>query len=57
LLRMLQSLDQPPAVVGMSVRAEKRQAVLEAGADAFAYKGDPPDCLLSAIRTVSQEKG
>ena len=57
LLEMLRSLDQPPAVVGMSVRAERQQAVIEAGADAFAYKGDPPDRLLSAIRTVSHKRG
>jgi DNA-binding NarL/FixJ family response regulator len=50
LLGMLQSLDDPPAVVGMSIRAERRQAAMDMGADGFAYKGDPPDRLLSAIR-------
>jgi DNA-binding NarL/FixJ family response regulator len=57
LIGMLHSLEDPPAVVGMSVRAERRQAAMDAGADAFAYKGDPPDRLLSAIRTVFHKKG
>jgi DNA-binding NarL/FixJ family response regulator len=57
LLGMLQSLDHPPAVVGMSIRAERRQTALDAGADAFAYKGDPPDRLLSAIRTAYNQRG
>jgi DNA-binding NarL/FixJ family response regulator len=57
LVGVLRSLDHPPAVVGMSIRAAKRQAAIDAGADAFAYKGDPPDRLLSAIRTAFSRRG
>jgi DNA-binding NarL/FixJ family response regulator len=46
----LRSLDHPPVVVGVSVRAERRQIALDMGVDAFAYKGDPPDRLLATIR-------
>jgi DNA-binding NarL/FixJ family response regulator len=57
LLGMLQSLDDPPAVVGMSVRAERRQTAMDMGANRFVYKGDPPDRLLSAIWTAYNQRG
>lgn len=56
LLGAIKSLERPPAVVAMSVRAERRQDVLDAGADAFACKGDSPDQLLSSIRSVGRER-
>ena len=56
LLEMVKSLDHCPVVVGMSVRAEKRQTVIDTGADGFAYMGDPPECLLSAIRTAFNQR-
>ena len=37
------------AVIVLSGRPEARQAALTAGADSFVSKGDPPECLLSAI--------
>jgi DNA-binding NarL/FixJ family response regulator len=37
-------------VVFMSGREEQRQAALQAGADVFAYKADPPEKLLGLIR-------
>lgn len=52
LLGAIKSLEHPPAVVGMSVHAERRQDVLDAGADAFACKRESPDQLLSSIRSV-----
>jgi DNA-binding NarL/FixJ family response regulator len=55
-LALLRSLDRPPAVVGMSVRAEKRAAAMERGVDAFACKCDPPDRLLDAIRTAYRQR-
>jgi DNA-binding NarL/FixJ family response regulator len=36
-------------IIVLSGRAETRQAALEAGADAFVSKGDPPEQLLLAI--------
>jgi DNA-binding NarL/FixJ family response regulator len=54
LLGAIKLLDQPPAVVVMSVRAEKRQQALSAGADAFACKGESPEKLLSSIRAVGE---
>jgi DNA-binding NarL/FixJ family response regulator len=40
-------------VLGSS--AEDKQLAVSAGADAFVVKGDPPDQLLSAFRTVRQD--
>ena len=37
-------------VVFMSGNVELRQAVLQAGADVFAYKADPPEKLLRLIQ-------
>jgi DNA-binding NarL/FixJ family response regulator len=37
-------------VVFMSSKDELRQAALQAGADIFAYKADPPEKLLELIR-------
>lgn len=51
-LELLRSLDRPPCVVGMSVRGENREVAMAMGVDAFAYKGDPPSCLLDAVRTA-----
>ena len=44
-------------VVLMSGRDELRQAALQAGADIFAYKADPPEKLLRQIRGLVVEKG
>jgi DNA-binding NarL/FixJ family response regulator len=43
--------DRQPSVhvIALSGRPEARQAAQEAGADAFVSKGDPPECLISAI--------
>lgn len=38
-------------VIALSGRPEARQAALDAGADAFASKGDPPERLLTAVQT------
>lgn len=37
-------------IVFMSGNGELRQAALQAGADVFAYKADPPEILLGLIR-------
>ena len=43
-------------VVFMSGRDELRHAALQAGADVFAYKADPPENLLRLIREVAAEQ-
>ena len=40
-------------VVFMSGRDELRHAALQAGADVFAYKADPPENLLRSIRGLA----
>jgi DNA-binding NarL/FixJ family response regulator len=40
------------AIIAMSGRPEVEVAALEAGADAFISKIDPPDRLLAAIREI-----
>ncbi|MBC6935294.1 MAG: DNA-binding response regulator [Chloroflexi bacterium] len=39
-------------IIVLSVRAEARQAALDAGADAFVFKGDPVERLVEAIQHV-----
>jgi DNA-binding NarL/FixJ family response regulator len=39
-------------IIALSSRPEARLAALDAGADAFVSKGDPPDSLLMAIRQL-----
>jgi DNA-binding NarL/FixJ family response regulator len=43
-------------VIFMSGKDELRQKALQAGADAFAYKADPPEKLLEQIRGLIVEK-
>jgi len=42
-------------VIYMSGRDELRQMALQAGADVFAYKADPPEKLLGLIRGLMAE--
>jgi DNA-binding NarL/FixJ family response regulator len=42
-------------VIFMSGKAELRQMALQAGADIFAYKADPPEKLLGLIRGLVAE--
>jgi DNA-binding NarL/FixJ family response regulator len=42
-------------IVFMSGKDELRQAALQAGADVFAYKADPPEKLLGLIRGLMAE--
>lgn len=42
-------------VVALSCRPEARHAALEAGADAFVSKGDPPERLLAAMGNCRRE--
>jgi len=43
------------AIIAMSGRPEVEAAALEAGADAFISKIDPPDRLLAAIREIQRD--
>ena len=54
LLNLLSLFDSPPGIVGLSTRAENRQAVVEAGVSAFAFKEEPPERLLAAIREAGK---
>jgi len=49
LLPTLRQLCPHLAVVALSGRPEARRAALDAGADAFVSKGDPPERLLAAV--------
>ncbi len=45
----LRALRPGLSVVALSGRPEARQAALDAGADLFVSKGDPPERLLAAV--------
>ena len=53
LLDLLELVDAPPKIVGLSVRAENEEAARNAGVAAIAYRGEPPQRLLDVIRAVS----
>jgi len=44
------------SVVFMSSKDELRQAALQAGADVFVYKAEPPEKLLELIRGLVNQK-
>lgn len=48
--------DQHPHVIVLGSRHRLRQQVLDAGADAYVIKGEPPDRLLTAVRAVQARK-
>ena len=52
LLFALHGLTLPPRVIILSSRPEAERAAQAVGADAFVYKGDPPEKLLNACRQV-----
>jgi nitrogen fixation NifU-like protein len=52
LLDALHALHSHPKVIALSGRLEVRQLALDAGADAFVSKGDPPERLLTALRVI-----
>jgi CheY-like chemotaxis protein len=55
LLVILHALHSHPKVIALSGRPEVRQAALSAGADAFVSKGDSPERLLTALRTIDEK--
>jgi DNA-binding NarL/FixJ family response regulator len=48
-LRALRALNPRLVVIALSGRPEARQTALDAGADAFVSKGDPPERLLAVV--------
>jgi len=52
LLPALRSVCNDLYVIVLSGRPEARQAILDAGANAFVSKVDPPEQLLAAIRAA-----
>jgi DNA-binding NarL/FixJ family response regulator len=54
LLPRLRETCPETKVIALSGRPEAREAALEAGADAFVSKGDPPETLLAAIEGCKQ---
>jgi DNA-binding NarL/FixJ family response regulator len=55
LLALIRQTCPRLGVVFMSGKSELRQMALQAGADIFAYKADPPEKLLELIRGLSIE--
>ncbi|NIV34622.1 MAG: response regulator [Anaerolineae bacterium] len=56
LLPQLRAHQPDLRVIALSVRPEASQAALEASADAFASKGDPPEVLVAAIEACRKQK-
>ena len=55
-VRNLKQMADPPAVFVLERKSDDQQALLDAGADAVLYKGDPPTRLLIAVEAVRQAK-
>ena len=55
LLSALHSLSPDAMVIAISGRPEACCAALAAGANAFVSKGDPPERLLSAVRSLAAQ--
>jgi DNA-binding NarL/FixJ family response regulator len=56
LQELLGLFQKPPAIVALSVHEQARNTAFDSGVVGFASKGDPPERLLSAIRTAGPEK-
>jgi DNA-binding NarL/FixJ family response regulator len=56
-LDSLHALDSHPKVIALSSRPGTRRAALDAGADAFVSKGDPPERLLTTILAIHKGLG
>jgi DNA-binding NarL/FixJ family response regulator len=56
LLPTLRELCPCLAVIALSGRPEARRTALDAGADAFVSKGDPPERLLAAVHDCCHKR-
>lgn len=52
----LKKMADPPIVFVLEGKSDNKPVFLDAGADAFLYKGDPPTNLLIAVESVRQTK-
>jgi DNA-binding NarL/FixJ family response regulator len=55
LLETIRHFRRRPPVLVLSTKQELMQEALDAGADAFVSKGDPPKRLLASIRALSED--
>lgn len=62
-LRTIHTAAVPPNIIVLGDRENEKDIVLEAGADAFVVKGEPPQQLVTAIHEINtpqnqvQDKG
>ncbi len=54
LIARLHALEPRPIVIVMSSGFEYSRMLLQAGADAFVSKGDPPNWLLQTLRKYAE---
>ena len=54
LILAIKGLEVTPEVIALSQRPESEAAALNAGADAFVSKANPPEKVLEALRTLAQ---
>jgi DNA-binding NarL/FixJ family response regulator len=52
LMRAIRACCPSVRVIALSVRPEARSEALAAGVQGFVSKGDPPECVLAALRAV-----
>jgi DNA-binding NarL/FixJ family response regulator len=55
LLFAFHGLDYRPSIMVLSTRSESETDALAAGADAFVWKGDPPQQLLNSLRQMVRD--
>ena len=56
IVQKIHTAADPPKIVVLSNSENERDIALEAGADAFVVKGEPPQQLVAAIREISLPK-
>lgn len=57
MLFALHELDYHPKIIVLGARPESEADALAVGADAFVYKGDPPERLLDSFRSLVRQSG
>ena len=53
---ILQDIPSRPSLLVLSAREHLKDSTLEAGADMFVLKGDPPKKLLVAVETIRHRR-
>jgi DNA-binding NarL/FixJ family response regulator len=54
LISAIHQIEPSPRIIVLSSRSESESRALQAGADIFVNKADPPDSLLGAIRALGK---